>query len=260
VPQSSLEILDQDGVRVLRLNRPPSNALSLSLLAEIRAAAQAAGQDAAARAVVLDSALPKYFSSGLDLEDFPENDARAQEEVFLAMVAAHRALAGCPKPVIAAARGAALLGGFILALACDFRFLSAERGRVSLAELRLGISPTSPILRQVDALSAAPGLIKEMILKAKTLDAQEALSAGLADKIFPEEGFEAAVMKEARILSGAAPKAYAAVKRARRAAVLGQDEDAAWEEGRRELRELLSGAEAQEGIAALRGKRRPKWP
>jgi len=260
VPQSSLEILDQDGVRVLRLNRPPSNALSRELLAAVKDAALAAGQDAAVRGVVLESAIPKYFSSGLDVVEFVPGDARAQQDFFSAMVAAHRALADCPKPVVAAVRGAALLGGFILTLACDFRFLSAERGRVSLAELRLGISPTTPILRQVDALSAAPGLIKEMILKAKTLDAAEALAAGLADKIFPDEGFDAAVLKETRMLAGAAPKAYAAIKRARRALVMGQDEGAVWEQGRRELIEILAGAEAQEGISSLREKRRPRWP
>ncbi len=260
MPQSELEILDQDGVREIRMNRPPSNALSQRLLGLIKEAAKTAGQDAAIRAVILSSAVPKYFSSGLELSEFSAGGIRAQLESFAAMVAAHRALAECPKPVIAAIPSAALLGGFILALGCDVRLLGAERGRVALSELRLGISPTSPIVRQVAALSASPGLVNDLILKAKTLNAAEALAAGLADKVFPEADFDFAARREAKALAGAAPKAYAAIKRARRALVMGADEDAAWAQGRRELEEILSGAEAQEGISAMTEKRKPRWP
>ncbi|MDE2312778.1 MAG: enoyl-CoA hydratase/isomerase family protein [Elusimicrobia bacterium] len=260
MPQSELEILDQDGIRELRMNRPPSNALSRSLLDLIKEAAKAAGQDAGVRAVLLSSAIPKYFSSGLDVNEFSPGDARAQRELFTAMVSAHRALADCPKPVVAASCGAALLGGFILSLGCDVRLLSSERGRVSLSELRLGLSPTSPILRQVAALSASPGAVNELILKAKTLSASEALAAGLVDRVFPEADFAAAARREAKALAGAAPKAYASVKRARRALVMGPDEESAWAQGRRELEEILSGAELQEGISALQEKRRPRWP
>ena len=66
---SGLLVRDEGPVRVLTLSRPPGNALNLATLAALREAALAAAADAGVRALVLDSTVDGYFSSGLDLEE-----------------------------------------------------------------------------------------------------------------------------------------------------------------------------------------------
>ena len=59
---------DADGIRIMKLNRPPSNALSLALLMDLSGRLARAGEERGVRGVILASEIPKYFSSGLDLE------------------------------------------------------------------------------------------------------------------------------------------------------------------------------------------------
>lgn len=254
------ELLREDAgaVRILTLDRPPSNALTLALLESLERELAAARRDASVRAVVLASAVPKYFSSGLDLEDMFSLPEGRRRLLFDRMISAHRALASLGKPTVAAIEGYALLGGFILTLGCDWRLIAEESGRVALSEVRLGLSPTTALVRLASALTGRPGLVKELVLKGSTLRAKEAFEAGLADRLLPAAGFREEVVREARGLAKLAPAAYAAVQRSLRRALLG-DEDALWAESGRELAELLGGAEALEGLSAAKEKRRPRW-
>lgn len=249
---------DHGPVRVLSLNRPPSNPLTLALLEALRHEFSRAQADPSVRSIVLGSSLPKYFSSGLDLDELFSLPESRRGELFRALIGTHRAIAACPKPTVAAVQGYALLGGFILSLACDWRFLAEETGRVALSEIRLGLTPTSALVRQVLALTGRPGLVKELVLKGATLKAKEAFEAGLADRLIPAHGFMESVLKEAEKLAKSPPKAYASVKRAVREAVTG-DEDALWNTALEEFEEIFAGEEAKEGLLAMREKRKPRW-
>jgi enoyl-CoA hydratase/carnithine racemase len=241
----------------LVLARPPSNVLSLALLRELTSKAKALGQDPAVRSIVLVSALPKYFSSGLDLDEMHALPAGDKGAHFKAIVELHRTVAAVPKPTVAALSGSALLGGFILSLACDYRLLG-EGARVSLSEVRLGLSPTTALVRLVSRLSSSQSAIKSMVLEGKPLRSEEALAAGLVDAVHPPEAVEAEAMRLAERLGRSAPKAYASVKRSLRRAWMG-DEDAVWKESLSDFSVLFAGAEAQEGLAAAREKRKPRW-
>src|SRR6476660_8906345 len=105
----------------LVLDRPPSNVLNLAALRELKASAVRLGGDPGVRSIVLVSDLPKYFSSGLDLEEMHVLPAAERGALFEGLVDLHRTLAASPKPTVAALSGSALLGGFILSLACDYR-------------------------------------------------------------------------------------------------------------------------------------------
>lgn len=258
VASSELVREDRGRVRVLSLNHPPANTLTDSLLGALREEIEQAGRDPQVRCLILASALPKYFASGLDLDEMLGGAESERGRLFRAMIEAHRGLAGLGKPTVAAISGSALLGGFILTLGCDWRYIAAETGKVSLSEVRLGLSPTATLVRLVLGLTGRPGLVKEMLLQGRTLRAQEAFEAGLVDGVLPGEGFLDAVVSEAARLTKQAPGAYAAVQRAVRAALL-PDEEALWTESQREFATLLAGEEAKEGLTAMKEKRRPRW-
>lgn len=249
---------DRGRVRLLLLDRPPANVLNFAMLDALAREAREADADPSVRAVVLGSTSPKYFSAGLDLDEILALPEERRHEMFAKIGAAHRAVAGVGKPTVAAMGGAALLGGYVLALAFDWRLLSQDSGKVSLAEIRLGLSPTTPLIRLVLGLTGRPGLVKELVLQGKTLRAQEAQEAGLVDRLLPEEGFLEASLREAERLGKTPPSAYASVKRALRGSLL-PDEERLWERGGREFLELVHGAEAQEGMLAMKEKRRPRW-
>ncbi|MHB2026693.1 MAG: enoyl-CoA hydratase/isomerase family protein [Elusimicrobiota bacterium] len=249
---------DEGPVRVLLLDRPPSNTLNSAFLDEISREMDAAAAANSVRCVVLASANEKYFSAGLDLDELLSFPAGQRAELFKRLAQTHRKIAALPKPTLAAMRGCAFLGGFILALACDWRLLGAETGRVALSEVRLGISPGPLLIRIVFSLSGNPGLAKRLVMQGKMLKAQEALAAGLVDDVLPADGFMDGAMREAGRLAKLSPSAYAAIKKAAREAMV-PDEDRLWRESFEELGRLLAGEDAREGLLAMKEKRKPKW-
>lgn len=244
--------------RVLKLAHPPSNVLNLNLLATLKSEIAEAGADPHVRCLLLASSYPRYFSTGLDLHEMGSLPPERQGEPFQALLEVFRSLINLPKPTIAALSGGALLGGWIVAMACDFRLLSKEHGKISLSEIRFGLSPTAPLIQRLQEISSSPTMVKEMVLRGKTLRAEEALAGGFVDRLLPESELFEEALKEARSLARQAPPAYAAVKRALRRRPPG-DDALLWQESRGDFDTLFETHEAQEGIAAMREKRRPHW-
>ena len=252
---SGLSVRDEGPVRVLTFARPPGNALNLEILSSLRAAAVAAGADARVRALVVESAVEGYFSSGLDLEEMMGLPEPRRKEPFEALLGAYRALLACPKPTIAAMSGSAILGGWIVAMACDWRLLAAG-SKVALSEIRAGLSPTSVLIARLSSLSSDPRAVKDMVLRGKSLFAAEALAAALVDEVLPEADVSAAALTAAKRLAKSPPRAFAEIKRALNASAC---DDSLWLRALEEFNATFAGAEAVEGVAALRAKRRPRW-
>lgn len=246
---------DLGPVRVITIARPPANVLSLELLGRLQDAVEKAAEDRGARALVIASSIPRYFSTGLDLEEMLALPAERREEPFRALLGVYRALLGLPKPSVAAIGGSAILGGWVLAMACDWRLLSSD-GRIALSEIRLGLSPTSALIGRLKAISSSPSLVKELVLRGRTLRAEEALAGGFVDAVKSPEALGEEAVGLARSLAKQAPHAYASVKRALAGADQGAD---SWEPSLREFRGLFADPLTQEGIAAMREKRRPRW-
>ncbi|OGR56861.1 MAG: hypothetical protein A2X36_03150 [Elusimicrobia bacterium GWA2_69_24] len=240
-------------VRVLRLENGPDNALSLALLAELRDAIAEAAADPGTRCLVLASGTPRYFSMGIDLKEFSRLPAARRAEPFLTLLSVYRSLRELPKPTLAAIGGSAILGGWILAMGCDFRLLT-EEGRIALSEIRFGLSPTPVLLRRLRGMSASPTLLKDLVLRGRTLRAPEALAGGFVDRVVPAPALLQEALRAAKSLSQQAPAAYAAVK-----AGLAEEDDALWRRSRAEFSRLFRLPEVQKSLAALSGKRRTRW-
>jgi enoyl-CoA hydratase/carnithine racemase len=252
---SALKSRDEGSVRVLTLSNPPGNTLSLATLAALRTAARAASADAGVRALVLESSVEGYFSSGLDLNGLMDLPESRRHEPFETLIGAYRALLSCPKPTVAALSGNAILGGWIIAMACDWRLLAAG-SKVALSEIRAGLSPTSGLIARLTALSSDPRIVKEMVLRGKSVGAEDALKASLVDEVLPEAEVRAAALLLARRLAKSPPRAFAEIKRALNETAADED---LWARSLAEFVTTFAGAEAQEGVGALRAKRRPRW-
>lgn len=207
---SEMLLVEQTGsVRTLTLNRPEVlNALSLTLLSQLRAALAQAAEDTSVRAVVLTGA-GRGFCSGADLG--------APEELSdIAGIIAHyynpvtRLLSSMPKPVIAAVNGIAAGAGLSLALACDLRLLS------SAARLTVGFSGIGLVL-DAGASYFLPKLVGhgralELALSNRRVDADEALRLGLASRVIAEARFAEEVAQAAAELAAGPTQSYARIK------------------------------------------------
>ncbi|MGD9589439.1 MAG: enoyl-CoA hydratase/isomerase family protein [Pyrinomonadaceae bacterium] len=194
---ADLLFADREAVRILTLNRPEKrNSLNDELVAALKAAFREADEDADLRAVVVRGA-GKDFCSGADLSalqkiagaSYEENleDAKSLAELF----AMPRKL---KVPVIAAVHGRALAGGCGLATACDL-VLSTDTAVFGYPEVKIGFVPAivAAFLRRNISEKRA----FEILTRGFEFTAREANFLGLVNRIYPEEGFDAAVLEYA---------------------------------------------------------------
>jgi len=199
----------RDGVALVTLNRPEAmNALSKAMRAEIAQVFLALDTEDAVRAVVLTGA-GKAFTAGLDLKELGSDRsalgaANATEPERNPVAAVER----CRKPVIGAINGAAITGGFELALACDI-LLASTNARFADTHARVGIMPgwgLSQKLSRLVGISRA----KEASLSGNFIDAETALAWGLVNRVVaPEALVETAMKLAADIASAPAEKVQA---------------------------------------------------
>jgi enoyl-CoA hydratase/carnithine racemase len=186
---------DEHGVAVVRLDRPPVNALSPQAWSELGQAGRTCAEDDRVAAVVIWGG-PKVFAAGADIKAMA--DLTFQE--FFAhgdqMQEALKSLARIPKVVIAAVNGYALGGGCELALTADFRY-AAEDATFGHPEIKLGIIPgaggTQRLPRIVGVAKA-----KEMVYSGDFYSAADALAMGLVDRVFPTDEVYSHALEAAR--------------------------------------------------------------
>lgn len=178
-----MELVDysvQGAVALVRLNRPPVNALSEELCSDLIAAFIAA-EDVAVRAVVVTG--QPHFAAGADIKGFQEAyDASGEQKIAGSLVDAVWKLEGLKKPTIAAIHGYALGGGLELAMGADFRFL-AEDAKVGQPEIKLGIIPGAGGTQRLPRIVGSQRA-KELVYSGRFVDAVEAQSIGLADEVY----------------------------------------------------------------------------
>lgn len=188
-----------DGVALLRIDRPPMNALSLALLGELADAAVSLATDPAVKAVVVAGG-ERAFAAGFEIAEFDDQErARRVGERFRA---AFDAFGDIPRPVIAAVNGFALGGGLELAMACDLR-IAADTARLGQPEILLGLIPGAGATQRLPRL-VGPARAKEMIWSGRQVKADEAERIGLVDRVVPAaELLEAATNWAAGFAGGA---------------------------------------------------------
>lgn len=198
-----------DGVGTIRLDRPKMNAISFQVQDELLAAAQEATERTDVRAVVVWGG-EKVFAAGNDVKEMAEKSYVDLVDRGDRVQAPVTAIARIPKPVVAAVNGYALGGGCELAMAADIRF-AAEDAVFGQPEVLLGIIPGAGGTQRLTRL-VGPAKAKELMFTGRFVKADEALSIGLVDRLFPAEQVYGAAVAWASKFSNAAPYALRAIK------------------------------------------------
>lgn len=197
------------GVRVLALDRPPANAIDESLLTDLTAAVHTARDDDAVRAVVL-TGRGAFFCGGFDFGG-PRRDEAARRHMQNLYRESHLALLTLPKPTLAMVNGHATAGGFVLALACDYRLGVAGDWKCGLNEVTVGAGfPKAAV--EIVLLRLPHARAAELMLGAGLYPASEAVRLGLAEELVPADAFEATVLRRAARLAALPRESYAHTK------------------------------------------------
>lgn len=243
----------RDGAAWITLNRPDNrNALSAILVNELHAHLGAALEDPAVRCIVLTGNGPA-FCAGADLKNPPGSPTEGRQSVSLPEVLSR--MMDSPKPVIAAVNGAAFAGGLGLVGASDIVIIG-EDVDCSFSEVRIGVIPAIIAVVCVPKLGTHHAM--KLFITGERFKGTQAVSMGLAHRAVARDALHAAVQEEIDMIRLGGPIAVAECKKlVRRVPQLPT------EEGFREMadwsRRMFTSAEAAEGLASFREKRKPAW-
>ncbi len=244
----------------LTIDRPEQrNAITYDMWLRLAEVFRSLGADADARVLVLRGAGEMAFSAGADIKDFKVNRSDAQKARRYAAAAqgAMQSLAALSLPTIAMVHGYCVGGGCELAIFADVR-IAAEGSRFGIPAARLGLVIGHAEVARLVSL-VGPGMAMYMLLSARTLEADEALRAGLIDRLVPAAELEAFTCKLADEIAALAPLSHSAHKRV--LATVLRDPTLAGVPP--EEREAAFGAfdseDFKEGVSAFLEKRRPMF-
>jgi enoyl-CoA hydratase/carnithine racemase len=171
-----------DGVGTIRLDRPPMNALNVTVQEEIRAAAGEASERDDVHAVIVYGG-EKVFAAGADIKEMAEMSYTDMALRSGPLQTSFTAVARIPKPVVAAVTGYALGGGCELMLCADIR-VAADDAKLGQPEILLGVIPGAGGTQRLARL-VGPSRAKDIIFTGRFVGAEEALRIGLVDQVVP---------------------------------------------------------------------------
>ena len=231
------------------------NALTDTMLQDMRSHVQQALATPSVRVLVLAADGPA-FCAGADLAavEMGERDSFANSAAA-SLAALLSELLDFDKPVVCRVQGPVAGGGNGLLAASDVVIASASAS-FALREVRIGVAPAViavPLLRRLH-----PGAVRDLMLSGRSIDAEEARSVGLVNRVVEPAELDAAVERAVGELLLAGPHAQAATKRLLRE-LPGLDRSTAFARAVEVSVERFTSDEATEGIAAFLEKRSPSW-
>jgi crotonobetainyl-CoA hydratase len=255
---SAVTLERRANVLIITLDRPKANAIDVATSLELYAAFKTLNDDPALRVGII-TGTGRFFSAGWDLG--AANDGEAVDADHgpggFAGLTEYFSLT---KPVIAAVNGLAVGGGFELALAADL-IVASTAARFWLPEAQLGMLPDSGgLLRLPKAIPAR--LAREMILTGRRLEADQALSLNLVNRVVEPEALLDSALELAEAIARAAPLAVTAARD-----ILRATEGVEVEQGYTLMRSgaipsyraMLASDDVLEGPRAFAEGRAPEW-
>jgi enoyl-CoA hydratase/carnithine racemase len=193
-----------EGIATVTVNRPEvRNALSRTVLADLRAALAAARDDEKVGAVLFTGAGEKAFVAGADIKQLVSHTLHTGLESE--MQRTFDELESFEKPTIAAVNGFALGGGCELAMSCDIRIASTT-ARFGLPETMLGIIPGAGGTQRLSRLVGV-GRAIELVLTGRLVTAEEALRIGLVTSVVEPDELLAEARRTAETILAKGPLA-----------------------------------------------------
>lgn len=249
--------------RVLRLTlaNPPANALSLETMNALQEALDGARDDRAVRVIVIAGSSGKVFSAGHDLKQMqarrtdPDKGRAFFEHTFATCSRLMQGIVGHPKPVIAEVDGTATAAGCQLVASCDLA-IASDKSTFGVNGIDVGLFCTTPGVALVRGIK--PKHAMEMLLTGEMIDAATAREFGLVNRVVPREYLTHVVNKYAGTIAAKSPAAV----RFGKAGFYAQSQmnlADAYDHASRVIVENMLACDAQEGIDAFIGKRKPQW-
>jgi enoyl-CoA hydratase len=246
----------EDATALLTFNRPDArNSMTFEMYEALHDACATLDADPSVRALVLRGAGDRAFASGTDIRQFLEFETRQDAldyEGRLTRVLSR--LAGMSKPTIAMLQGDAIGGGLFIALACDLR-LAAPHARFGVPVARTLGNFLAPVSLTLLVSVLGPNRAREIVLTARLVDAAEAQTIGLVDRVHPAAELESRARELAASLAELAPLTLAATKEATRRMIAAL--------APRDLDDLIVSCylsrDFREGVRSFLDKRKPDW-
>ena len=250
---SGFRVETHGGTAVITLDRPKANAIDAGTSKAMGETFAALDGEPGVRAIILTGAGPKFFSAGWDLtagEDFDSDYG----------VGGFGGFADLPNrttPVIAAVNGAAVGGGFEIAMAADL-IVAAQHAQFWLPEPALGILPDAGAVKLPRLLPRH--VARDLLLTGRKMDAAEGHRWGLIAHVVPADELLPAARELATAIAASAPLSVAALLDIeRRTENMTTDEAMASLKSLPSYRRAIDSEDAVEGTAAFNERRTPWW-
>ena len=239
-------------VEILTINRPEArNAINRATAIALGDALDACESDDDVWVVVLTGAGDKAFSAGMDLKAFAAGEFPITDKGFGGITQRD-----FPKPLIAAANGAALAGGFEILISCDM-VVAAEHAKFGIPEASRGlIAGGGGLIRLPKLIPLA--VAYEMALTADPIDAQRAYELGLVNRVVAgEKVLDEAVALAERIAKNAPLAVRTSKDVMKRSRELSEEQ--CWQLNTEAFGIIGRSSDAMEGAVAFAEKREPNW-
>tara|TARA_B110000259_G_scaffold113918_1_gene129867 strand:+ start:278 stop:1054 length:777 start_codon:yes stop_codon:yes gene_type:complete len=251
-----LDLIIENSIAEIRLNRSPINAFSIDFLNEVLITLKEVNNKKDILAVMISSSIPNIFCAGLDLDiliDKPILEVRKFLELLY--IELWDTQYNMNKPTIAVIDGAARGGGMTLAISCDI-IIASDKASFGYPEIDLGLLPAI----HFNHLPKIVGRYRafDLLFSGRKFDADEAFSMGLINKKVSKTN----LLDEARKMASVfAQKSPTAIRLGRAAFMRTNDFD--YRRGVANAVEdfcnVAMTPDAQEGLKAFLEKRKPYW-
>lgn len=239
-------------IALIQLNRPKElNALNLQLMLELKKALQQLDDDEEVRCIII-TGNEQAFAAGADIKQMENKNAI--DLLKIDQFETWDQIRKTKKPIIAAVSGFALGGGCELVMTCDM-VVASETAKFGQPEIKLGIMPGAGGTQRLTK-AVGKALAMEMVLTGKFISAEEALSAGLINRVVPTELYLEEAVKMAKEISIQSPVAIRLAKESVLKAF-----DSGLQEGlyfeRKNFYMCFTSDDQKEGMKAFVEKRKP---
>lgn len=176
--EEMLRVSDKPNYYLLEYNSAPDNRYSVDFIDAYLEALVFIRTKLEPKVLVTTSAIPKFFSNGLDFERVISVPRFFPDRYYALM----RAILEFPWPTVALINGHAFAAGFMVAAVHDYRVMNPDKGFLCMNELEFG-APLSVFFCDIFRLKFGAQLALQICLQARRFTGKEALSVGLVDAL-----------------------------------------------------------------------------
>jgi enoyl-CoA hydratase/carnithine racemase len=205
-----IHLSTSENIATLVIDRPKVNAINELLVEELGECFQGLARDPDVKTLILTGE-GSFFSFGLDIPEFLTYSKDSFTRFIIKFTDLLKYVFLFPKPVVAALNGHTIAGGCMLALACDYRMMAAEKAKISLNELTFGSTVFVSGLEML-TLSAGAREAELILYRGAMYSGEEAKQLGIVDELVFKDNLHDASRRIARDFANKDSRAFESIK------------------------------------------------